>query len=60
MANVSEIADAELLRRAVCTAKPRRKGPRWTAVSELFCLGSTYSAQLCERFGINPDEQVKP
>lgn len=62
--SVSDIADEELLRRAVANARdPRyRKGVlhnRSVGVAHVFCLGSTYSAQLCRRFGLNPDEQVK-
>lgn len=58
--NVNSIGDPELLRRAVQTARGKHSGPRWAAVSERFLLGSTYSRQLCERFGFNPDERVKP
>jgi hypothetical protein len=61
---VSDIADNELLRRAVNGARARqyRKGckhPRWVAVMDAFSLGSTYAVQLCRRFGLDPDEQVK-
>lgn len=60
---VADISDAELLRRAVitCRDRSRRKGekhPRWTAVMDAFLLGSTYAHQLCERFGLNPNEEV--
>jgi hypothetical protein len=60
---VADIPDDELLRRAVITCRDhsRRKGekhPRWTAVMDAFLLGSTYSHQLCLRFGLNPDEEV--
>lgn len=62
--DVSQIPDEELLRRAVRGARRRdyRKGfkhQRWIAVSDVFCLGSTYSAQLCRRFGLDPEEMVK-
>lgn len=61
---VSNIADDELLRRAVANARSRdhRKGVkhwRWVAVMDAFALGSTYSHQLCRRFGLDPDEMVK-
>jgi len=61
---VADIADEDLLRRAVANARARdlRKGAphtRWAAVADVFALGSTYSAQLCGRFGFNPDEMVK-
>jgi len=60
---VADIADAELLSRAVRNARSRdkRKGEkhwRWVAVMDVFALGRTYSCQLCERFGLNPDEEV--
>ncbi|WP_156959039.1 hypothetical protein [Labrenzia sp. DG1229] len=62
--SVSEISDDTLLERAVRSARARstRKGvkhPRWTAVMDAFSLGSTYSRELCRRFGLNPDEMVK-
>lgn len=60
---VASIPDEELLRRAVKGAKLRgRRGykyQRWTAVAEQFQLGSTYAAQLCRRFNLDPDEMVK-
>lgn len=64
MADVSDIPDAELLERAVRNARSRnaRRGHRhvrWSAVSDAFALGSTYAAQLCVRFGLDPDEMVK-
>ena len=56
--SVADIPDAELLRRVVRSVarnRPRRKEFAWAAVSEAFGLGSTYSAQLCARFGLDPD-----
>ncbi len=58
--SVSSIADNELLARAVRGARGRRVGPRWVAVSEAFCLGSTFAMQLCRRFNVDPNEKVKP
>lgn len=60
---VADIPDDKLLERAVRgardhTAPSRHKHPRWVAVSQAFALGSTYSAQLCRRFGLDPDELV--
>lgn len=60
---VDSIADAKLLERAVrnardYTAPSRFKHARWVAVSHVFALGSTFSAQLCRRFGLDPDEMV--
>ncbi len=62
--SVADIADAELLRRAVVSAihtKGRRR-PAWVKVMDAFSLGSTYACQLCRRFGIDPDtgEQHPP
>lgn len=58
---VADIDDATLLRRAVLNARAadKLKHPRWHAVMQTFGLGSTYAAQLCKRFDINPDEMVK-
>ena len=61
-ATVSEIADEELLRRAVANCRRGRgwhKTPLWARVGDRFLLGSTFSMQLCRRFGFDPDEQVK-
>lgn len=62
--SVSDLPDVVLLRRAVANARSRdrRKGerhPRWTAVMDAFALGSTFSRQLCRRFDLDPDEEVK-
>ena len=60
----ASIPDEELLRRAVENARDR-KAPRgyphlrWVAVADAFLLGSTCTAQLCQRFGLDPDEKVK-
>ena len=61
---VADIPDAELLKRAVRAARSQdyRKGyphPRWVAVMYVFALGSTYAGQLCRRFGLDPDEEVR-
>ena len=61
---VADIPDDELLRRAVKAALSSHynKGVRhmrWVAVSHVFGLGSTYANQLCHRFGLNPDQEVK-
>lgn len=69
MGSVSDIPDAELIRRAIDALRPLvplaplargRTVPLWSKVSVRFCLGSTYAEQLCVRFGFDPDEQVKP
>lgn len=62
--SVADIPDEELLRRAVDRARAIsiRKGvahSRWTAVMDVFVLGSTYAHQLCRRFGYDPDEMVR-
>jgi hypothetical protein len=61
--SVFSLTDEDLLRRAVRGARhrgygKRQKHPRWVAVANLFALGSTFSQQLCGRFGIDPDEKV--
>lgn len=53
---VADISDEELLRRAVTTvAKQRGRRFAWAKIMDVFMLGSTYSAQLCRRFGLDPD-----
>lgn len=59
--SVNDIPDANLLGRVVRNARAQRgrKQPRWVAVMDLIGLGSAYSQQLCRRFGMDPDEEVK-
>ena len=64
MADVSDIPDAELVRRCIQSlcVKPRPRAggqPLWNAVGNRFALGSTYSMQLCRRFGFDPDQPVR-
>lgn len=66
MSDVNSIPDAELIRRVISAQRklPRtsraRLMPLWSKVGDRFCLGSTYAMQLCQRFGFDPDEQVRP
>lgn len=60
MSDVNSIPDAELLSRAVRGARAKRGQPHWTAISDVFGLGSTYSAQLCRRYGVDPEAVTKP
>lgn len=60
---VADIPDEQLLRRAVanCRSASAPSGCphwRWVAVMDTFALGSTYSHQLCRRFGFDPEEKV--
>lgn len=60
--SVSIIPDATLLGRAVRNCRrgrSRHKVPLWSVVSDRFALGSTFSVELCLRFGLDPDEMVK-
>lgn len=57
-ASVNEIPDAELLRRAVRNARGSYRQIRWAVISGTFCLGSTFSAELCRRYGVDPHEMV--
>ena len=63
MGDVNDIADAELIRRVIDGAAGKRRGrvrqPLWVSVADLFCLGSTYSAQLCRKFGFDPEKEVR-
>jgi ribosomal protein S13 len=56
---VTDISDEELLRRAVQNIRPRRRVARWVATMELLGLGSTYAHEICARFGLDPDEEIK-
>ena len=51
------VNDAEMLRRALawCIKHRKKSRPAWAAASEIFAMGSTSSAQLCRRFGFDPD-----
>lgn len=54
---VADYSDASLVERAVRNCYINRsRSPRWAHVSDAFALGSTYSAQLCRRFCLDPDE----
>ena len=32
--------------------------PRWYVASEVFAIGSTRAKQLCEDFGLDPDQKI--
>ena len=58
---VADIPDGELLRRAVMSARDssrRGQHARWIGVMHTFQLRLTYALQLCERFGLDPDEII--
>ena len=62
---VADMAPAELVKRAIngLLSPPSKRGrsvPLWNAVSERFFLGSTFSAQLCRKYGFDPDRLVRP
>ncbi len=62
MTDVTSNLDDELLRRAVKNARSRTSAgyqTRWSCVAECFLVGSTYAAELCRRFGLDPDEKVR-
>lgn len=53
---IADIADEELLRRAVRSCRKHRGSkPMWSVVADRFALGSTYAGQLCRRFDLDPD-----
>lgn len=61
--SVADIPDEVLLRRAVSNVRSgykrkQMKRVRWSVVADVFGLGSTYSNQLCRRFGLDPDKEV--
>lgn len=49
-----------LVERAVRNARPCRdtEGPRWAAVRDVFCVGSTMAKELCRLNGLDPDQMV--
>lgn len=53
---VADIPDSVLLERAIGTIMYHRKSnrPAWAEIKDVFGLGSTFSAQLCKRFGYDP------
>ena len=60
---VNDIPDEDLLGRAAreCRrGRGRGKVLLWSKVADRFALGSTFSIELCRRYGIDPDEMVKP
>lgn len=61
---VASITDDKLLERAVRNCRSsvqdrRCKYSRWVHVADTFALGRTFARQLCQRFGLDPDESVK-
>lgn len=67
MGDVNDITDADLIRRVIAgcaffKARSARANvkPLWHVVGQRFNLGSTYAAQLCRRFGYDPDQMVRP
>jgi hypothetical protein len=61
--SVDDIVDTELLARAMRSLTrfaPRSSGQTANqVVMDIFALGSTYAAQLCRRFGVDPDKRVR-
>ena len=63
--SVNDIPDNELVGRALRSLltihKNRRpKVPLWAVVMDMFCLGSNYAGQLCRKYGLDPNEMVRP
>lgn len=57
---VASIPDDMLLQRAMLNIRPaQRKTARWALVMDTFALGSTFAHQLCHRFGLDPDDELK-
>ncbi len=50
-----------LVERAARAAVPRDAGkaPRWSAVKDVFMVGSTTAMAICREFRINEDEEVQ-
>jgi hypothetical protein len=58
-ASVRDIADSDLVCRALHNLKPTRNFPLWVRVMDAFGLGSTYAFQLCRIHGFDPDAKTK-
>jgi hypothetical protein len=61
---VESIPDEKMLERAVRVCRSpfqdrRCKHSRWVHVADTFALSRQLAHQLCERFGLDPSEQVK-
>ena len=59
---IDGFSDDELLRVAVHKCRRGRspkKAALWTIVADRFGLGREFSKQLCERYGLDPNESVK-
>ena len=48
------------VKRAMLNAKPHCCGesPRWVAVMDTFATGSTVARDLCDYYGLDPDEKI--
>lgn len=56
---VPRITDAQFVKRAVCAAgSGRPRSFRWVHITTAFALGSGFARDLCQRFGLDPDELV--
>jgi len=55
---VRDISNADLVERAVRNATPHSLGPspRWAAMMAVFAVGSTVAHEICEKYGLDPDE----
>lgn len=54
-----DVNDKRVLRNLRSRGRSREKLPLWSIVSDKFALGSEYAGQLCRRFGLDPDENVR-
>lgn len=55
-----DYSDENMVRRVVlyCRNEDDAPLPRWAVVMRIFGTGSTTAADLCRRFGLNPDEMM--
>ena len=62
MSFLRELTAESLVERAVRNAMPRELGGteiRWSVVGDAFGLGSTYATELCRKFGLDPNDQLR-
>lgn len=52
--------EVKLVRQAVRNARPKRgeTAPRWACVRDAFGIGSRSAQLLCNRFDLDPDEEL--
>ena len=56
-----QYSDEELVNRAMRNLKSQKidsEEPRWVCVKNTFGVGSTVARAMCEKYGMDPDEEI--